>query len=72
MANHHLIWFAKTQKRNRVYTAGTQTLETFRKVAQPDDPNLLHALGMLAHAYMHTGQYSAALPLLTEQLETLR
>ena len=27
---------------------------------------------MLAHAYMHTRQYSEALPLLTEQLETLR
>ena len=30
---------------------GKQTLATFREVAQPDDPNLLHALGMLAHAY---------------------
>jgi|EP01051_Picozoa_sp_SAG22_P022512 hypothetical protein len=42
-------------KENGEYTdavnLGKQTLATFRKVAQPDDPNLLHTLGMLAHAY---------------------
>ena len=36
---------------NDAVNLGKQTLATFREVAQPDDPNLLHALGMLAHAY---------------------